>query len=317
MNELLRSVKSKKRNSCHLKWKKLTSRKHRRALVQCSCYYNCKYALLHKFMEYAASCVGPVASWHTVHTKAAHVTIRIPVLLPVPRLQGVHMTAHHNILHSCILLTGPSSTSPSTVCFYRPGSNHQLIRTFGWDGDGCNISKWDPWDLILVWRYVLGGTREREHRATTLDTGNMTLTCLCVVFFFSFVLAVLLFFVPSLLKTRGCARLSGALRKKNTQPFPFLRSPLLSHCFPLPIYHHWSKGTDSNFMCFHFHLPPPLFFFCTFLHPSPPPPISILIPGNQLAVNNLLNSIDRHHLVSWLATWVVKLINGSEWEPPR
>lgn len=37
---------------------------------------------------------------------------------------------------------------------------------------------------------------------------------------------------------------------------------------------------------------------CLFLHP----PVSILISGNQLAVNNLLNSIDRHHLVSWPAT---------------
>lgn len=37
---------------------------------------------------------------------------------------------------------------------------------------------------------------------------------------------------------------------------------------------------------------------CLFLHP----PLSILISGNQSAVNNLLNSIDRHHLVSWPAT---------------
>lgn len=37
---------------------------------------------------------------------------------------------------------------------------------------------------------------------------------------------------------------------------------------------------------------------CLFLHP----PVSILISGNQSAVNNLLNSIDRQHLVSWPAT---------------
>lgn len=37
---------------------------------------------------------------------------------------------------------------------------------------------------------------------------------------------------------------------------------------------------------------------------------------DQLAVDNLLNSIDRQRLASWPATQLVKLINGGEWEPP-
>lgn len=45
---------------------------------------------------------------------------------------------------------------------------------------------------------------------------------------------------------------------------------------------------------FHFHMFSIHPFICLFLHP----PLSALIPGNQSAVDNLLNSIDRHHLVS-------------------
>lgn len=43
---------------------------------------------------------------------------------------------------------------------------------------------------------------------------------------------------------------SHARRKKKMQPLS--SSPLSAvSVFFFPIYHHWSKGTDSNFMCFH------------------------------------------------------------------
>lgn len=104
--DLWKTKINKKRNSCHLKRKKLTSRKNGRALIQCSCYYNCKYAPLHIFIEYAASCLGPVASWHTVRAKSAHVRIRIPSLLPVPRL------------HFYKWCTWRRATTPSTVASF-------------------------------------------------------------------------------------------------------------------------------------------------------------------------------------------------------
>lgn len=49
---------------------------------------------------------------------------------------------------------------------------------------------------------------------------------------------------------------------------------------------------------FQFHVFIPFLYLLIFFHPL----LSILISGNQSAVNNLLNSIDRHHLVSWPAT---------------
>lgn len=69
-----------------------------------------------------------------------------------------------------------------------------------------------------------------------------------------------------------------------------IRPLLLPQCFSFPFITSEAEDLTPDFKF----IPPPL----SLLFSSP----RLFSDLNQLAVNNLLNSIDRHHLVSWPAT---------------
>lgn len=201
-----------------------------------------------------------------MHTKAAHV--RTEFLHYFLSRAFIFTSGAHDGTRQHPPLLHPFDWSPlhTTVCFYRPGLNHKLLRTFGWDGDGYNISEWDPWDEILVWRYLLGGMRKREHGVTTVHIGDMTCpdlsVCLLLICSGCFII-IPCCFIHSYIwvaltekKTRHLSPSSSALCCLTVFLSPFIITEAKE---PIPI----SCVFTSTSL-------PPL-FFCTFLHPSLPP----------------------------------------------